>query len=72
MFRSSNNISSRSTQFGSNSSSRRRRRRRLKKPYEKPLLSEIQILSKKTVKDIIEHAIQIADFHIRHKKYQRT
>ena len=72
MFRSSNNISSRSTQFGSNSSSRRRRRRRLKKPYEKPLLSEIQILSKKTVKDIIEHAIQIADFHIRHKKYQRA
>ena len=39
---------------------------------EKLPLSETEILAKKTIKDIIEHSIQIADFHIRHKKYQRA
>ena len=71
----SNNLSSRSTVFsskGTSGSSRRRRRKRLNKSMEPITLSDTQILAKRTVKDIIEHAIKIADFHLRHKKYQKT
>ena len=76
MYKSKNtNRSSRSTVFSSkasNTSTKRRKKKLLKKSPERISLSETEILAKKTIKDIIEHAIQIADFHIRHKKYQRT
>ena len=72
MFRS-NTSSSRSTVYSSKQSSSSRRKKKFAiKSIERLPLSEIEILAKKTIKDIIEHAIQIADFHIRHKKYQKT
>ena len=41
----------------------------IKKPKAK--MSEKQIISRKIIKDIIEHSIQIADFHINHRKFQK-
>jgi len=74
MFQSMNR-SSRSTVFSSkqsSTSSKRRKKKQIKKSLEQIPLSETEILAKKTIKDIIEHAIQIADFHIRHKRYQKA
>ena len=74
MFQSMNR-SSRSTDFSSkqsSTSSKRRKKKQIKKSLEQIPLSETEILAKKTIKDIIEHAIQIADFHIRHKRYQKA
>ena len=66
--------SSRSTVFSSKQSntSKRRKKKKLLKTPEKIILTETQILAKKTIKDIIEHSIQIADFHLRHKRYQKA
>ena len=75
MMKSTTTRSSRSTLYSSKDSSKastRRKKKLLLKSAEKVSLSETQILAKKTIKDIIEHSIQIADFHIRHKKYQRA
>ena len=71
----SSTTTSRSTVFNSkisSKSSKRRKKKKLLKSIEKVSLSETEILAKKTIKDIIEHSIQIADFHIRHKRYQRA
>ena len=62
--------SSRST-FYNSTSSFKKKKKKIKKSPERIPLTETQILAPKTIKDIIEHAIQIADFHIRHKKYQK-
>ena len=67
----SNTSSSRSTVYSSKKSTRRKKKYVIKSIERLPL-SETEILAKKTIKDIIEHAIQIADFHIRHKKYQKS
>ena len=71
----SSNLSSRSTFYNSKiskgSTSRKKKKIKQKKIEYIPL-TETQILAKKTIKDIIEHAIQIADFHIKHKKNQKT
>ena len=66
--------SSRSTMFSqrNNSSSKKRKKKKNIKIEEKVALSETEILAKKTIKDIIEHSIQIADFHMRHKRYQKA
>ena len=71
----SSNLSSRSTFYNSkmsNTSTSRKKKKLKTKKAEYIPLSETQILAKKTIKDIIEHAIQIADFHIKHKKNQKT
>ena len=67
--------SSRSTLFsqrGNNSSSKKRKKKKNIKIEEKVILSETEILAKKTIKDIIEHSMQIAVFHLRHKRYQKA
>ena len=69
------NLSSRSTFFSSQSvrSTSKKKKKRLKKAIpERIPLTATQILARNAIKDIIEHAIQIADFHIKHKKNQRT
>ena len=67
--------SMRSTLYSSSgfktSLSKKKKRAKKKQPERIPL-TENQILARSTIKDIIEHAIQIADFHIKHKKNQRT
>ena len=69
----SSNLSSRSTFFSSNSFKNTSRKRKAKKKViERIPLTENQILAKKLIKDIIEHSIQIADFHLKHKKNQKT
>ena len=73
MMRSSN-LSSRSTFFSSKSmkaSSKKKKNTKKILTQRKPL-SETEILTKKILNDIIECSIQIADFHIKHKKNQKT
>ena len=42
-----------------------------KKRYGKTSMSEQQVLTRKIIKDIIEHSMKIADFNFSHKKYQK-
>ena len=69
------NLSSRSTFFSSktmkDSSIKKKKKQKKKQPERVPLTSS-QILSNNIIKEIIEHAIQIADFHLKHKKNQKT
>ena len=69
------NLSSRSTFFSSQTvkSSSTKKKKKFKKTIpERVPLTATQILARNAIKDIIEHAIQIADFHIKHKINQRT
>ena len=69
------NLSSRSTFYSSktfkNSKTKNKKKTKKKIPERIPLTST-QILANNMIKDIIEHAIQIADFHLTHKKNQKT
>ena len=70
----SSNLSSRSTFYSSktmkgSSTKNKKSRKKILPPIS---LTENQILMKKLIKDIIEHSIQIADFHLKHKKNQKT
>ena len=70
----SSNLSSRSTFYSSKTmkSSTTKNKKSRKKILEPLPLTENQILMKKLIKDIIDHSIQIADFHLKHKKIQKT
>ena len=70
----SSNLSSRSTFFSSRSMKASSKKKKATKKIltQRTPLSETEILTKKIIHDIIECSIQIADFHIKHKKNQKT